>query len=176
MLLFYISMLESDTDKERFALIYQDYHDKMLKIALNILKSYSLAEDAVHDSFLKIIKHFDKVLEIPCNELEPWIVTIVKHTALDSLKHEKRHTNIEDAEAFDIIDAPDWNTEYDYLIELIRAMSPTYRTVLELKFVAQWSMAEIAQELDLSENVVGVRIHRGRNLLIEKLKEEGYAL
>lgn len=53
-------------------------------------------------------------------------------------------------------------------------MPDIYRTVLEMRFVEERSTKEIAKALSLKETTVDVRIHRGRALLIRKLREEGY--
>ena len=60
------------------------------------------------------------------------------------------------------------------IIDTIRAMPDIYRTVLEMRFVEERSTKEIAKALSLKETTVDVRIHRGRALLIRKLREEGY--
>ena len=43
-----------------------------------------------------------------------------------------------------------------------------------MRFVEERSTKEIAKALSLKETTVDVRIHRGRALLIRKLREEGY--
>lgn len=46
--------------------------------------------------------------------------------------------------------------------------------MLELRFVAEWSISDIARELGLTESAVRTRTFRGRKLLIDTLKKEGY--
>jgi len=60
-------------------------------------------------------------------------------------------------------------------VELIRSMPETYRQVLELRCAAGWTAREFACPMGLSESAVSKRIERGRALLIEKLRDEGYA-
>ena len=57
---------------------------------------------------------------------------------------------------------------------LIRSMPETYRQVLEMKFVLEMKDKEIGKALGLSADAVSQRVRRGRKLLIEKLREEGY--
>ena len=59
-------------------------------------------------------------------------------------------------------------------VELIRSMPETYRQVLELKLVEERSTGEIAHATGLSETAVNSRFLRGRALLREKLRDEGY--
>lgn len=46
--------------------------------------------------------------------------------------------------------------------------------MIEMRFVEELSTKEIAAALGLKETTVNVRIHRGRALLMKKLREEGY--
>ena len=91
-----LTALELETDRALLQQIYDQYEPRMYRVALQVLKSSALAEDAVHDAFLKLIKHFSEIRKISCKELEPFVVIIVKRTALDLLKQEKRLTSLED--------------------------------------------------------------------------------
>ena len=63
---------------------------------------------------------------------------------------------------------------YRRLVALVDSMPETYREVLTLRFVLEWSSKEIARTLGLSVGAVNTRISRGRAMLIQRLKEEGY--
>lgn len=62
------------------------------------------------------------------------------------------------------------------ILKIIHEMPQVYRAVLEMRFVEECSTREIANRLHLKESTVNTRIHRGRLLLIKKLKEEGYTI
>ena len=173
MLPVYLAMLEEDTDRELFGLIYQQYYHKMMAVARQILSSEPKAEDAVHDAFLKIIAHFEDLKAVPEKRRIYWIVTVTKNAAVDLLRKEGREIAVEDETV--LMGAVTPNTgEFEMLVELIRAMPEGYRRVLELRFVAEWSHAEIARELHISEGAVKTRVSRGRQLLIDRLEKEGY--
>ena len=53
-------------------------------------------------------------------------------------------------------------------------MPETYREALALRFVLEWPVKEVARALGISEGAATARISRGRAMLIERLKEEGY--
>ena len=59
-------------------------------------------------------------------------------------------------------------------MSIIRAMPETYRAALEMRFVLEMTHKEISKALGISETAAANRVSRGRKLLIEKLKEEGY--
>lgn len=169
-----LTALELETDRALLQQIYDQYEPRMYRVALQVLKSSALAEDAVHDAFLKLIKHFSEIRKISCKELEPFVVIIVKRTALDLLKQEKRLTSLEDGWDPRAGSGPETETAYHRLVELIRSMPDTYREVLELRCVLEWSNKDIARRLSLSENAVAVRLMRGKALLQNKLEQEGY--
>ena len=70
--------------------------------------------------------------------------------------------------------APQEDGEVRCLVELIRAMPENYRRILELRFLAEWSHADIARELNMSVGAVKTRLSRGRQMLIQRMREEGY--
>ena len=126
-----MTLLESNTDRERFARLYRDNQRQMLRQAVRILGAGPRAEDVVHDAFVKLIRCFNELRDRPEDRLSA-------------------------------------------LVALIRRMPEGYRRILELRFVAEWSLADIAEELGLSESAVKSRIFRGRKLLIRALRKEGY--
>lgn len=173
----YMILLESDTDQAKFAQIYDDYHEKLYRVAYSILKSNSLAEDSVQNTFMKIALHFEKIKALGCKETGPYIVTIVENDALDILKKEQRSVGL-DGE-WDVED-PSAGTEdktaFNRLVEIIKSMPPSYRQILVMKFVWEWTDQRIAQALGMKQSAVSTRISRGRVKLIEALKKEGYQL
>ena len=78
MLVLFLSILENDDERRRFTNIYEQYHEKMEQVAMRILQEQHDAEDAVQNSFVQIIRHFEKVYKISCEELLFWIISIVQ--------------------------------------------------------------------------------------------------
>ena len=79
MLAVLLAALESDEDKQKFTEIYELYHVQMEQTAIRILKDQHDAEDAVQNAFMQIIRHFEKIYEIPCEKLPFWIICIRIH-------------------------------------------------------------------------------------------------
>lgn len=173
MLAFYLSLLESDSDRLIFAQIYELYERKMYGTAKNILRSHEKAEDAVHDSFLKVIKDFETCRGLSDDALPKWLITITKRTALDMLK-KKANDNVSYDDLFDpdtdvAADSIEDNISLDELMDKIRNLPDNYREIIELKLVLERSDKEIAKVLGLNENTVRSRIMRGKALLRQSL-------
>ena len=174
MLSFFISLLETDADRQRFIQLYDLHHVQVEQTAMRILKDQHDSEDAVQSTFLQIIKHFHKVYEIPCKNLSFWIISIVKNEALMILRKKKRIVHLEDWDGF--VEETEYISEYSELVQLFSRLPETYRAALEMKFLLDYSGKEIAQRLGISETAVNTRISRGRALLKEILEKEGFHL
>lgn len=163
----------TDREKEKFIEIYQYFERKMYAVAFSMLKEKNRAEDAVSESFLKIIKHFEKFSEKSCEEMTPYVVMIVKNTARTMLKRAKRETALpEEWEAPAKGAGPEQEARARYLVELIRSLPAVYRDVLELAVLMEWPAAVIAKELRLSKSAVYSRLSRGRMWLRKRLEED----
>lgn len=172
MLSFLLAVLESDADRHALTEIYERYHVQIEKAAMRILKNQQYAEDAVQNTFVQIIRHFDRVKEIDSKNLGFWIISIVKNEALMILRKEKRTTPIEN---WDSVNAEaETVSEYEELVRLFSKLPETYRAALEMHFLLEYSGKEIAQRLGISESAVNTRISRGRALLREIVEREGY--
>ena len=171
MLAFFLTMLESDEERQRFVLIYEQYHKRMERVALRILEKQHDAEDAVQNAFLQVIHHFEKISTIPCEELPFWLISIVKNEANMILRKSRNIVPLEDWDGFEksISDT----SEYMALVELFRQLPETYRAVLEMKILIGYTDKEIASRLGISETAVSSRASRGRSLLRKLVEGEG---
>lgn len=171
-MLIFLSMLESDRERRVFSELYNQYGNAMLRVAQRYFpEDPQDAEDAVQNAWLKVVKNILKIQEIPCKKRGAYLVIIVRNEAITILRKRRRGLPFEDALAGEAAGLGDDSEKP--VIELIRAMPDTYRAVLEMRFVEERSTKEIAAALHLTESAVNTRIHRGRAILIEKLREEG---
>lgn len=173
MLAFFLAVLESEADRQKFTEIYEQYHGLIEKTAMRILKNRQDAEDAVQNTFVQVIRHFEKVFEIDCKDLPFWIISIVKNEALMILRKKKRVVQLEDWDSISV--KAESVSEYSELVQLFSKLPETYRAALEMHFLLEYSGKEIAQKLDISESAVNTRISRGRALLREIIEKEGWS-
>lgn len=170
MLAFYLALLDGPEDRARFSAVYETYHLLFLRIARRILGSDALAEEAAQESWIKVCRHFETFLSIPSQKQRAWMVLVVENTAKNLLKREGRLTGLDwDAPAPQGGPA---NSE-GWLLELIAALPPLDRQVLELKLVLGCSDAELGEALGVSKNTAAKRYSRALARLRARLREEG---
>lgn len=171
------SGISGHEDKLFFSQLYRKHEKMMFVIAKSILRSQEKAEEAVHDAFIKAIGHLETLKAKNEDEIKAWLIVVVKHVAINTAKRESQmdYLDLQDNPQQDLmsytVDISD-EINYNRLKELIRQLPEVYRSILYLRFVCEWSYTEIAKELGISVNLVGTRLLRGREILIQKLNEE----
>ena len=157
---------------EGLARSYERNVDTVWNVCITFLKNPADAEDAVQNAFMQIIRHFEKIDEIPCEKLPFWIVCIVKNEAVTILRKNQRTVQLENWDSF----AADAESVTDYLelVQLFSRLPETYRAVLEMRLLLGYTGKEIARHLALSESAVNTRIFRGRALLREIAEKEAF--
>ncbi len=177
MLAFYLSLVDSLSDKEKVETIYTKYYGLMMHVALEYTQHD--AEDIVHDAILRIIKNINKVDISDERKTISFCVTIVRNRAIDYLRKKDNNTVSYDDEIEIVsnvenpIDFAKINEIYDILYKALDSLNETYKTVCTLKYVNGLKDSEIAEVLDLPVETVRSRIFRGKQILREAIRKEG---
>ena len=172
MITFFLAMLETEQDRHRFTALYEQCNERIEQTAMRLLKNQQDAEDAVQNTYIQVIRHFEKVYEIPCDELPFWCISIVKNEAYMILRKKQKTVPLEDWDA-SISDAA-LISDYEGIVKLFRKIPETYRAALEMKLLLDYSGKEIGHHLGISESAVNTRISRGCILLRELAEKEGF--
>lgn len=166
-MLIYLLLIEDEEDKRKFERIYISYKQTMFYAAKRILKNEYTAEDAVHQAFLRIINHLEKINENDCHKTRAFLVVITEHIAIDIYRKQKRENTLSFDE-LEIYIADDSLPEHevpDEISSVIEKLPVNYSTILRLKFAQGYNNSEIAQILDIKEDNVRQRISRARKKL-----------
>lgn len=175
MLVFYLASLDSDTEKDKFEYIYRKYYLFMLRTASTIIKNSSLAEDAVHETFIQILKEIDDIRIENEKILKSYLYIVTRERTIDYIrKWERRQSSASDYDRlFSSLDnyiEPEeialTNLQLEQAIKLLSDMPSIYRRTLVLR-VKGYSIREIAQITNSSESNVKTRIHRARAILLK---------
>ena len=190
MLSFYLSLLSDPADKEKMTLIYEQYRQTMYAAAVEILRSSYDAEDAVHESFVRLASNLHKVDVADPKRTAAYLITIVKNVAYTHIKKKRREIpessmGADDEESESILekihdkeplpaDQMQIKSTRECLLSAINRISPVYREALILFYLEDKSTKQTAAILWIAENTVSQRLSRGRAALHAVLAEEGY--
>lgn len=147
--------------------IYAVAGGRMLSVALGILKERAAAEDAVHDSLIKIARFASRYRR---DNPWLWVLKIVRNTALDRLKKRRAHPTAS-ADEFYNLTSEDYSPEKrENAILLESAMAKLDEAERKLIYFAYWmdmSVRDIAKETGGSKSSVQRALRKAE----EKLKK-----
>ena len=159
-------------DVEAFEGLVRSHDAFVSSICLSYLKNPHLAEDASQETFIKAwrgIKNFKAQ-----SSFSTWLFTIAKNTCRDILEKEKPLDELsdslvsEDSVELTVIS----KEESDAVRQALSSLDAASREVLILREWRGLSYSEISELLSISEGTVKSRISRGREKLLDKLKEK----
>jgi len=177
----FLLMIEDEGKRDKLEDLYITYRRELFYVAYNILHDYQDAEDAIQNAFLRISKYLDKIGEIRCKKTRGYLVIIVRNLSFDRFNEKKKAVPVdfldETAEEIDSevsIENHVLNLERGKeLAEALSKLNSNYADLLTLKYYYEYSTPEIADLLNLSYEVVSVRLTRSKVALRKILSEGG---
>lgn len=149
--------------------LYQSHRDRMYLCALNVTGRPDLAEDAVHEAYVRLFT----MNQIPRN-LRAYVFRAVRNAAVDQV----RRSGNGQPSAADLAtlyaptdDMPERAEFRNQLIRAISGLAEDRREVVVLRLHVGLRFREIARVLDLPKGTVASRYSRGIEELREALKE-----
>lgn len=95
MLIFYLSLIETQKDQSKFTQLYKQYQYLMYHIAYQILYNEQDAEDMVHKAFLKIIDHLQEYEDVFSYKTKNRVCIIVRNLSINEYNRKKRYSTIQ---------------------------------------------------------------------------------
>ncbi|GAA0357663.1 RNA polymerase sigma factor [Bacillus horti] len=144
---------------------YEKYAHTLFKIAIVHLGNKEDAEEAIQDTFIKLMEK-GPVFNDEEHE-KAWLIRVLTNHCKNMLGRvwRKREVKLEGMESI-------FTTPADReLISLVLALPIKYKNVIHLYYYEDYSVREISEILKISESAVKMRLQRGRQLL--KLDLEG---
>ena len=156
-----------------FEILYKDYYVRVFGLCRRILNSSELAEDAAQETFMRAYKNFGKFdAEQP---FWRWIASIAKNHCVDLLRQKSRTEQLFGDEATEVeaLASSDKPVLRDLIASedagalncAIATLPDKYRVPLVLAYFNQASYDEIAEQLTISRNHVGVLLLRAKQQL-----------
>lgn len=166
-MLIYLQMLESEADQSKFEQLYIRYRGLMFYTAMQILDNERDAEDAVHEAFLSILKHFDAVSEVQSPKTRAFVVIIAERKAIDIARKRKPVLELDERIAGVTIEMP----EDTGLRSALARLSARRRELLLLRYYVGYSMKEAAAMLSMTDAAAQKELWRAKQNLQDALGE-----
>ena len=159
---------------EKVAEIYRLYEEELYRICLSILRDSHLAEDALHECFLRIIRYRDRIPEPSSEKCRRFVRKTAKNTAINMYrKNAKESAYVDGLPEKDIADGHfDIDTAVTPSIaekQLLCSLDEKHRTVIKFICIEGMTTKECAAILKVSEACVRKRLERAKRRLKENI-------
>jgi len=149
-------------DEEAFAELYRLYAPMINGVVLARVPRDEV-QDIVQEVFIAAYKNLGSLRDDAV--FGPWLVKIARNRAAEFYRRSRPSEELSD----EIAKPDDRRNEAAEVMRAIRSLSEAYRETLILRLVEGMSGKEIAERTGLSHESVRVNLHRGMEMLRERL-------
>ena len=152
--------------------LYDRYAGQLTAVARRYLADDEAVKDVLQDAFISIYQKIGSFRYRGEGSLRAWVTRIVVNGALQQLRREKKHSDVDLLP--DMPDEPFPETEgipSGVLQQMIEALPEGYRTVFNLYVFEDKSHKEIASLLGIKENSSASQLLRAKARLAQEIKE-----
>lgn len=175
MLLFCLSLLETEEDRDRITALYKQHYGLLYHVAYEILHDRQLAEDAVHNGFINLINSLYDLEKNSCHKNRGLLVVITRNAAKD-IRRKRDRLPVADAEAPSAVPSvtPDMldGIATRRLADILAALPAIYRDAMVMRAYYAMNEKQIAAALNVSHATVRKRLERARKMLAEAINEQ----
>ncbi|HID91731.1 TPA: RNA polymerase sigma factor [Candidatus Peregrinibacteria bacterium] len=164
---------------EAFRIIVDRYRDAVYGLTLSMVANREEAEELAQDAFFKIFKSIKGFRSE--SKFSTWLYRITYNTCISHLRKSK-HKLVEVQEYHGV---QDFNSGYNNLIiednnntikTILAKLKPDDRVIIQLFYLEENSIKEIAEITGFSNANVKVKLHRSKQKLKSMMKENGFNL
>lgn len=167
-------------DNQKLKRLYELYEQPMYRIAYAVLHNSYLAEDAVSEAFVRLIKRLDRIGDTDSPKTRNYVIKVIKSTSINIYRKNKQFYIRElpiDEETMQLPD-PLVNVEDRVLTEetdeLLSRVNGIDREIILLRCSDGLSWREVAGKVSLTESSVRKRFERARKKITETKGEKKY--
>jgi len=146
--------LIAKNDEAALVTVYNTVGGRLLSVAMGITRNLALAEDALSESFIKLVRHAG---QFKGGSGYAWLCTIVKNTALNILKSNQNRQGADIDSFFNLSDEKDFtqNANNALMVEAaLKKLTQQERLCIWLKYFNDYTVREIADETKIPKSSV----------------------
>ena len=161
-------------DKQRVNQWYDEYSQDIYQYALYLLRHEELAKDILQDTFLKAYKNIHQYKE---ENTKGWLFTIARNLCLDHIRKKHPINYMMDTVPHSS-KTPEQSLHTSETVKELYAalgnLKRSYREVIILRKIKEFSVTETAMILNWNEAKVRTTLSRAIQALKKRLEMEGY--
>ncbi len=168
----FLSLIDSESDKEKFTELYNTYKDLLYWIALRKTNSVEDSEECVQETFFYVAKHFEKISDVKSKRTKGYLSAIVTGFAIDIYNNSKKvnTVSLDDEDSADIqyyenFEKTELLTAFDNILD------EESKIYFYLKYIYKYKSSEIAEIYKVKDSYVRKRLQYAKEKLRKYLEE-----
>lgn len=175
MFLFYLGLVETEEDKNKFEQLYSKYNGLVYYIANEYLNNNYSAEDCQQDVFTYLAQHLDMINDdISHPSVKKFISIITKAKAIDIYRKNRKYSlGVLDDFFSDASEITDDEMELADTVDLSKAIDKLpdeYKYIFYLKYYCDLTGEEISEICNISHALVRKRLMLARRMIKKYLE------
>lgn len=165
------AVLEDYGDYELFCKLIDKYKNEMFNSAYAVLRDVHLAEDAVNEALMHILRNFATVNELSDAERKVYFVKSAKNSAIDLYRKRKLRWDNEFPLDDCAVTCGAWDSTFgdvsrvidrEAVIKALNTMEPELRNLIQLCIVEEKSISEAARMLGCPRTTLEYRLNKAK--------------
>lgn len=154
-----------------FEEIYELYWQRIFRLCMGYVNDTELAQDLAQETFIIVWQQLPKFRNE--SSVGTWIFRIASNNCLRQIEKEKKFAKTDLPINLEEKKQESMEPQIQMLYQFISELPETDRIIISLE-LEEVKQAEIAHIVGLSESNIRVKIHRIKEKLTQKFKENGY--
>jgi RNA polymerase sigma-70 factor (ECF subfamily) len=154
-----------------FEEIYELYWQRIFRLCMGYVNDADLAQDLAQETFIIVWQQLPKFRNE--SSIGTWIFRIASNNCLRQIEKEKKFSKTDLPINLEEKKQESMEPQIQMLYQFISELPETDRIIISLE-LEEVKQAEIAHIVGLSESNIRVKIHRIKEKLTQKFKENGY--
>ncbi len=173
----YLAMVDTNEDKELVSRLYRKYKKCLFNVCVSILRNHSDAEDAVQDTFMRMIDNLPRFRDVDSPQTQALCVVMARNVAKDILRRNSKtvfttQEELDEYEAdFDNENMAISNIGLEKLKTALKRLSKDDYDVILLSVKFRCTHSEMADILGITYQSARYRLRKARNNLLKELED-----
>ena len=172
MIAIYLSLIDSEGDREKFTELYNTYKDLLYWIALRKTNSIEDSEECVQETFFYVAKHFEKIGDVKSKRTKGYLSAIVTGFAID-IYNDSKKANVVSLDGEQTVDI-EYYEDYEkteLLTAFDNALDEESRIYFYLKYIYGYKSSEIAEIYKVKASYIRKKLQYAKEKLRKHLEE-----
>jgi len=168
-------------DQRAFNVLFDTHWEYVFGFLFQRTQNEQLADELAVEAFTKA---FDNIQSYKHSySFKTWLITIAKNNQIDQIRKTKKNP-IPATENLELLaqhhervspspeDLLIQNQQSEKLLHCIKSLPKAYKTILQLRYFEDLNYTQIEKKLNLSPNLVKVRLFRAKKMLAQALIDD----